>query len=165
MHLVLDASVCLRWHLFERSNETHVDIARELLLRVREGSAKLHQPAIWLSEVAAVLAREVSMRAGALVQSMRELQVEIDDDPVTMLRAIELSVELRHHLFDTLYHAIAIEHGIDLVTADAHYYRKARKLGHIVLLRDWRAPQGIREEPAGYGKRARKAPARARRKR
>lgn len=163
MRLVLDASVCLKWYLSERTNEAHSDIARAMLSHAREGRVKLRQPAIWQSEIAAVLAREMPTLAGTLIQSMQGLQADIVDDAVVMLRAIELSVKTNHHLFDTIYHAIAIEHGIDLVTADEHYYRKAHKLGHILLLRDWRAPSDVREEPASY--RVRKSPARVRRKR
>lgn len=165
MQLVLDASVCLKWYLFDRANEVHSDIARDLLLHAREGSVKLLQPAIWRAEVAAVLAREMPTRAGMLFQSVQRMQADIVDDAVVMLRAIELSVQTNHHLFDTIYHAVAIEHGIDLVTADEHYYHKAHKLGHIVLLHDWRAPREVREEPAIYRARARKSPARVRRKR
>jgi hypothetical protein len=43
-----------------------------------------------------------------------------------------------HHLFDTLYHAVALEHeDALLVTADDRYYRKAEHYGTIAVLRDW----------------------------
>ncbi|MDE2256369.1 MAG: type II toxin-antitoxin system VapC family toxin, partial [Xanthomonadaceae bacterium] len=121
MRLVLDASVCLKWYLFDRANEVHSDMARDLLSHAREGSVKLLQPAIWRAEIAAVLAREMPTRAGMLFRSVQGMQTDIVDDAVVMLRAIELSVQTNHHLFDTIYHAVAIEHGIDLVTADEHY--------------------------------------------
>lgn len=42
------------------------------------------------------------------------------------------------HLFDTLYHAVALEtEGAVLVTADERYYSKARRVGGVRLLREW----------------------------
>jgi predicted nucleic acid-binding protein len=49
-----------------------------------------------------------------------------------------MAIELRHHLFDTLYHAVALERGASLVTADDAYFRKAYRLGGIVRLAEWR---------------------------
>jgi predicted nucleic acid-binding protein len=41
-------------------------------------------------------------------------------------------------LFDTLYHAVALQTpGCTLVTADKVYYRKAKVLGQIQLLEDF----------------------------
>lgn len=45
--------------------------------------------------------------------------------------------DLDHHLFDTLYHAIAFEYEYTLVTADDHYFRKSQHLGRIVRLSTW----------------------------
>jgi predicted nucleic acid-binding protein len=61
-------------------------------------------------------------------------QLVLDDSASVMRLAIELSAELDHHLFDTLYHALALDAGIPLVTADTRYHRKAAHLGRIVLL-------------------------------
>jgi hypothetical protein len=41
-------------------------------------------------------------------------------------------------LFDTLYHAVALEQGALLVSADRRYLNKAGGLGQIVGLEDWR---------------------------
>ena len=52
--------------------------------------------------------------------------------------ACTLSCDLNHHLFDTLYHAVALN--LDravLVTADKHYYDKAQRYGSISLLTDF----------------------------
>jgi len=42
-----------------------------------------------------------------------------------------------HHLFDTLYHALAIYLNAVFVTADELYYRKTETLGYIQLLSNW----------------------------
>jgi predicted nucleic acid-binding protein len=52
-------------------------------------------------------------------------------------RAAELTVVLRHHLFDTLYHAVALEEGATLVTADEAYFTRAKELGSIARLADF----------------------------
>jgi predicted nucleic acid-binding protein len=62
--------------------------------------------------------------------------------PVTRELAIfkkagQISHDLNHHLFDTLYHAVALVHGGVLVTADERYFLKARRIGSIVRLRSW----------------------------
>jgi predicted nucleic acid-binding protein len=55
-------------------------------------------------------------------------------------RAAGLSMSLNHHLFDTLYHAVALEVGATLVTADEAYFDKAKDRGAVQLLRDFRVP-------------------------
>ena len=54
------------------------------------------------------------------------------------LVASQLAIELQHHLFDTLYHAVALEaDDAVLVTADERYYRKAQARGRIVRLAEY----------------------------
>jgi hypothetical protein len=48
-----------------------------------------------------------------------------------------MSIALKHHLFDTLYHAVALEEQATLVTADEVYFGKAKDLGAIQLLGDF----------------------------
>jgi predicted nucleic acid-binding protein len=52
--------------------------------------------------------------------------------------ACSLSIRLNHHLFDTLYHAVALHLGALLITADEQYFRKAKDIGNIKLLADYR---------------------------
>jgi hypothetical protein len=52
-------------------------------------------------------------------------------------RAADMSVALNHHLFDTLYHSLALEEGATLVTADEVYFAKAKDLGAIVPLAEF----------------------------
>lgn len=47
----------------------------------------------------------------------------------------------QHHLFDTLYHAVALHTpNAVLITADARYHAKARLEGQISLLADFSIP-------------------------
>jgi predicted nucleic acid-binding protein len=51
--------------------------------------------------------------------------------------ATRLAVELGHHVFDTLYHAVALRSGTaTLATADQRYFRKAARRGRIARLAD-----------------------------
>ena len=57
--------------------------------------------------------------------------------PEVYLDACELARSLNYHVFDTLYHAVALTlPDTVLVTADTRYERKARRRGAIMLLRD-----------------------------
>jgi predicted nucleic acid-binding protein len=53
-------------------------------------------------------------------------------------RGVELAIELKQHLFDTFYHAVALETpNTTLITADERYLRAARSKGQIIDLMDW----------------------------
>jgi len=66
------------------------------------------------------------------------LELPVADEPLVLPRACALAVELRQHVFDTYYHAVALEtsDGV-LITADEGYLRAARPKGRIVHLREW----------------------------
>ena len=67
------------------------------------------------------------------------LDFDTADSLAVYQRATRLAVELNQHLFDTLYHAVALESaGCTLVTADLRYLRKAGAHGRIVALERWR---------------------------
>jgi len=52
---------------------------------------------------------------------------------------MDLAIHCRHHLFDTLYHAVALNTaGATLVTADRRYYEKASGFGRMTLLADFK---------------------------
>jgi predicted nucleic acid-binding protein len=56
---------------------------------------------------------------------------------VVLRHAAELSAKLDHHLFDALYHAVALEEGATLITADEAYFARAKDLGSIMRLADF----------------------------
>lgn len=92
-----------------------------------------------LAWVAAVLSREMPDRADACFDEVERIFPNGKTSasyPVCQC-AMALAVNLEHHLFDTLYHAVAIESGATLVTADERYYRKAAHHGSIVLLENF----------------------------
>ena len=63
---------------------------------------------------------------------------EIADSPAVYLKAVEMAIELGHHLFDTMYHAAAITHpNAVLITADNRYRAKGEPMGRILPLPLW----------------------------
>ena len=90
------------------------------------------------AEVAAVPAREQPATAGEDLIHLQSIEWEVDDWPRLYATAIELSIRLQYHLFDTLYHATALHTGgATMVTSDEGYYGKAHGEGGIVRLRDF----------------------------
>jgi hypothetical protein len=66
------------------------------------------------------------------------LELPATDDPPILRRGVELATELKQHLFDTFYHAVALETpDTMLITADGRYLRAARAKGRIMDLMDW----------------------------
>lgn len=141
MTLVLDASVIVKWLAADLEREADVDKALALMERVQTGEVSLVQPVHWLAEVAAVLARLNPETVEADIAFLYKMKLDAVDTLDIHRRACRLAIELDHHLFDTLYHAIALEtENATLVTADRRYLNKARGLGRIVGLAEWQAP-------------------------
>ena len=138
MTIVLDASVILKWLLEDPAKEPDTEKALALIDAVVHGKLEILQPVHWLIEVAAVAARLTPQTAVQDVELLSAMQFRTSDDPNVLLRATELALETGHHVFDTLYHAVALEHDdAVLVTADDRYRRKAERYGMIAALADW----------------------------
>ncbi len=138
MILVVDASVAIKWFFQNRDNETDCDLALTILESVDAGRIQLVQPPHFIAEVAAVLAREKPGEAQDDLSDLLCVECHITQEPEIYTTAIDLSIRYRHHLFDTLYHAVALHTpGSKFITADDAYYRKAQGMGHIVRLQDY----------------------------
>src|SRR5262249_25637104 len=120
----------------------HTEQALHLLQDLRAGRIEVLQPVHWLTEVAAVLARLRPDAAEPAIDLLDAFELRTVGDTATLKRASRVSVELSHHLFDTLYHAFALEHDACLLPADDTYFRKAEKLGRIMPLAAWAGPPG-----------------------
>jgi len=136
--LVVDASVALKWFLEVRDDEPDQDRALALLNSIDDGSVQLVQPVHFIAEVAAVLARANPDGAEDDLLDLLNIEWGTIDTPETYATALELSIRHGHHLFDTLYHAVALQvPDANLITADRRYYEKAGGEGRMVLLADW----------------------------
>ena len=140
MIVVLDASVVLKWLLEDPAREPDSERAFALVETVVRGRLEVLQPVHCLAEVAAVAARLAPQTAVSDVEMLAALEFPTTDYPNVIRRATSLAIETSHHLFDALYHAVALEYEDTLlVTADDRYYRKAEPYGRIANLRDWEA--------------------------
>jgi len=138
MTLVLDASVIIKWVFADRAEESHSFQALQILHLIKESRLTVVQPPHWLAEAAAVIARLDPGRARRAVSLLYALELPVITDVEVYQKACDLSSSLGQHVFDTLYHAVALhESGAMLVTADERYYRQAYKIGRIVKLQDF----------------------------
>lgn len=133
--LVIDASVTVKWFLQNTADERDVEVALGLLEAGKSGDCSFVQPPHWVGEVAGVLVRHQPAVAASNIDDLLQFRIySVNGTAAVYKRAIELSRRLEHHLFDTFYHAVALELGIQLITADRQYFNKAKKLGSIVML-------------------------------
>jgi predicted nucleic acid-binding protein len=143
---VIDASVAVKWALSGQDGEAHQAQALALLYEIRQGNCQVLQPPHWLVEVAAVLARVAPTQSIGLLQAFLAMELPLTTEWDVYEEACRLAVNLNHHLFDTLYHAVALQSSDTvLITADTQYFRKAAKLGHIMELRNYPLP-GLRPD-------------------
>ncbi|MGH8564076.1 MAG: type II toxin-antitoxin system VapC family toxin [Gammaproteobacteria bacterium] len=135
MRVTLDASVTLKWFL-RTPAEADLPQTAALLRAIEADQIRLIQPPHALAEVAAVLVRERPATAlDDLADVARIFACGTHAGSLGVYgRAMQLSRQLGHHLFDTLYHAVAFEEDAMVVTADVRYYEKASVLGKIMLL-------------------------------
>jgi len=119
------------------AQEQDTDQAIAMLLQVQSGQVTLVQPAHWLPEVVAVITRIRPEIAELAIDYLSAMEVKVQQDADILKTAARLSQQFSHHLFDTLYHALAIHLNAVFVSADEKYYRKAETMGYIQLLSNW----------------------------
>ncbi len=139
MTLVVDASVLVKWLLADPEREAETAQATRVMRAVAEGHDTIVQPVHWLVEVGAVLARLSPETAEQDLAMLEALELPVDEGPEITGRACRLAIGLGEHLFDTLYHAVALEQAqATLITADTRYLNAARNQGRVMHLSDWR---------------------------
>jgi predicted nucleic acid-binding protein len=143
VRLVVDASVAVKWVFPDPVLEPDADRALGVLRALRDGTCEVLQPPHWLLEVMAVVTRVDPALAVTALGLLDALELPICNDLTVMRRAVDLAGALEHPMFDTLYHAVALERDAVLVTADARYARKACAHGQLLLLGEFvPAPAG-----------------------
>ncbi len=109
-----------------------------MLEAIKNGAVNIIQPPHWLAEVMAVIVRLNSKIARETVELLNTMEFPIVDIPEIYHTACQLAQRYQHHLFDTLYHAVAINNPhTQLITADEKYYKKSYKEGAIIRLADF----------------------------
>ena len=139
---VADASVACKWH-FE---EEDTSLAKTLL----RGEGEILAPDSFLSEFANAAGRKI--REGEVSREHAERAVQKIPEQIArftparelLLPALDMSVELRHPIYDCLCLTLAEREGAMLVTSDHAFLRKtadSRWRKHIIALRDFAARQ------------------------
>ena len=124
--IVVDASVAIKWFISESPDEKDTNEALELLRAYRDDRIELYQPPIWRAEVLAVLARIVPDKVDQHTWKLLAFDHSEAAGSAVYLKAVQLSIQLDHHLFDTIYHAAALTHpSATLITADEQYRTNA----------------------------------------
>ena len=124
MSIVIDASIAVKWVL----NEPRTEAA--LALRAQQ----LIAPALWRIEAANALWRHV--RVGELSPEQAEARMsELESAPVASMpiephvsRALQLSIQASHPVYDCIYLAIALHHRTHVVTDDRRFVAAAGRL-------------------------------------
>lgn len=137
MKVVVDASVAIKWVIRNPVVEANVDQALMLLRAIRSHAVDALVPPHFKAEVLAVVARARPQMLPLMFRIFSSIPVEVVESDALYWRACRLSVELQHHLFDTLYHAAAFETEAIFVTADEAYCSKAAGLGSVRLLSEF----------------------------
>jgi predicted nucleic acid-binding protein len=136
--VVIDANVAIKWIFPERTEEHHLPQALNLLQAIKKGVLKVQQPPHWLAETAAVIVRLNPKIAEETIALLKAMEFPIIETSEVYRLACQLSHRFNHHLFDTLYHAVALWNGnAQFITADEQYYRKACQYGAITRLADF----------------------------
>ena len=135
--VVPDASVILKWVL-PPDDEPEGDRARMLRKAIVEEEVQALVPALWLYEVGNTLARRFPDEAARLLAALMKLELEELAPSRQWLEAV-LKLTRGHGVtfYDAAYHAIAVMHKGNFVTADERYANQVVDVGNIVLLRDW----------------------------
>ena len=132
---VVDASVALKW--FFQTDEDHLEPAIALLHANRDSKVIFFQPPHFIAEVAAVLARKKPNEAQDDLSDLLNFDLQWVENSRVYATACDLAIRLNHHLFDTLYHAVALHTPeARLITADRRYFDKAQSIGQILWLGD-----------------------------
>jgi predicted nucleic acid-binding protein len=133
--VVVDGSVAIKWFVSVKPDEEHADRALRILEQTVRGSMRMVQPPHFIAEVVAVLARLKPDVVQEDLFDLLHIEHQTLDTPQTYATAVTLATRHQLHLFDTLYHAVALQTpGATLVTSDARYFAKARAEGRIALL-------------------------------
>jgi predicted nucleic acid-binding protein len=139
--VVADASVVIKWVFPFRDDEADSAKAAELIAAFNRGAIELLEPPHWLAEAAAVISRQSPVTARRDIGILCALGVPTVDLPEVYAVACDIGVATGQHVFDTLYHAVALLSGdCALVTADERYYRRAHELGAVFLLSQFQLP-------------------------
>lgn len=142
-HLVVDASVAVKWYLPE--GEDDLDAARLVLDRFSTGQLGLVAPDLIVYEVASAVTVATIGRQPRLSPALGDLAIarflalELRTANGTGLLSAAFALVHRHGcaLYDASYLALAQRLGIRFITADRKLHRRIGELPEVVWLADY----------------------------
>ncbi|MFP3867820.1 MAG: type II toxin-antitoxin system VapC family toxin [Desulfobacteraceae bacterium] len=133
---VVDASVMLKWVLNDNC-EPDQDRARKLLDAWMKGRIELAAPSLWQYEVGNFLGRKLPQEAEGKFGLLLDLKVNSLELNENMYRLCFTWMRQNQVTFyDAVYLAVAWAIQGTLVTADAKFVNKMKKIGGLCLLQD-----------------------------
>ncbi len=135
---IVDASVILKWFLKEAECQEE---AISLQNHCDESLIQLAIPHYAYAEIFNIFVRNLSLER-ALAYSSRVLnyfnkEYAITIEMVSLAFEIIKKVDCEVSFYDAGYHALAMQEGGTFITADEKYYKKTRKHGSIMLLKNY----------------------------
>ena len=131
--VVVDANVAVKWFIPEPPAAEQAR-ATAVLDDLKAGALRLLEPPHWKAEVIGVIARLRPAIIQDVIAFIDGLNVDVDDSIDIYYLAADIGLALTHHIFDTLYHSVAICNAGTFITADERYRRKAAHLDAIAAL-------------------------------
>lgn len=120
-HLVIDASVAVKWVVEEDGTPEAINVLNKHALSSPDLLIAECANILWKKVKLAELSEEQAMLAARLLQ---RADVEILPTRHLMERALRLALELDHAAYDCIYLALALENHRPFVTADDRLRRK-----------------------------------------
>jgi predicted nucleic acid-binding protein len=140
--IVVDASVFIK--LFKIEDDS--DIARRVIDALIDGDRPWLAPSVVLYETlaGALHIGQPFAKVSGLFDRLRLFGLAIEEPSLSDLNLAERIATARAPsgghptLFDSIYHAMAIELGGTFLTADRKHLEKTKSLGSVQLLSDWK---------------------------
>jgi len=138
---VLDSCVFSKLFLQEPDRQEAIELITELSKR----NTQVLVPSLFLYEVLSIAATSsFSIQSTyALIKQYQSANLSIIElDQLAILKAIEI-YEQGHEksgfpsFYDASYHALAITHECQFITADKRHIAKTKEFGHVTLLSEW----------------------------
>jgi predicted nucleic acid-binding protein len=141
MIVVPDASVLLKW-VMGMSNESDHHHAMRLRDALLAGELEMRVPTLWRYEIGNVLGLKQLSLAVEMMGSL--LAYELEEVPMRTDYALAVLEHMRAiggvTFYDSAYHVLALRAKGLYLTADKVYVKRAKSIGHVVLLGDWKGP-------------------------
>lgn len=132
--LVVDASVGMKWLVFEEN--------REHALRLLNGRYRLYVPDLFFAEIANILWRHVRhgllgpVDASDLLRVLDDLDLAVSSIRSLSSQALDIACQTGRTAYDSLYIALAVQERIPVITADRRLYN-ALSAGPFASLLLW----------------------------